>query len=150
MENTKKISQSLFDLLNEKVKAINKKSTLQRLLEKDIKELKSLEIVVGVYSCKDDNNNDFLVYKIFIISNLLVKGYHKEFNLISNALLSKNKNKDKERIAAKINIYHNSNNQLFYDTIIKFVCNKINEEDLKQGEYILEGLKLGDLLEIEI
>lgn len=157
MEKTKKInlndaqasiSKGLFDLLSKKVIKVNKKSTLQQLKENDIKELKNFNIILGVYSCKNDNNDAFLVYKIFISSDAIIKGSYKEFNLISNALLSKNK--EKEKVTAKINIYNRQDNDKFYNTIIQFVKNKLNDEDIKHGEYELQGLKLADLLEIEI
>lgn len=151
MKETKKISpisKNLFDLLSQKVIKVNKKSTLQQLKENDFKELKNFDIILGVYSCKNDNGDAFLVYKIFISSDAMIKGSYKEFNLIANALLSKNK--DKEKVQAKINIYNQQDNEKFYNTITEFVKNKLNEDDIKPGEYILQGLKLADLLEIEI
>jgi len=142
------ISKNLFDLLNQKVVKVHKKSTLIELKENDLKELKDLEIILGVYRVYTDNNDAFLVYKIFVNSDLMIKGSYKEYNIISNALL--NKNKDKENISNKVNIYSNQDNQKLQNTIIYFVKNKLNEEELKPGEYILQGFKLIDLLEIEI
>ena len=141
------ISKNLLELLNEKVTKVNKKSTLTALNQNDIKDLKNLEIILGVYRVFNDNKAEsFLVYKIFVPSDAMIKGSYREFNLIANALLSKNKDK---KVTAKINIY-NQNNEKFTTTIIEFVKNKLNEDDIKPGEYILQGLKLGDLLEIEI
>jgi len=153
MTTTKKINQnetiskSLLHLLNEKVKGISKKSNLKTLNDNDIKDLKGLDVVLGVYECRNELNNEiFLVYKIFIVSDVMIKGSYKGFNLISNQLLSKNKDK---QVAAKVNIYH-QDNQKMYNTFIEFIKNKLNEEELKPGEYILQGFKLIDLLEIEI
>ena len=155
MTTTKKINQdahasisnSLLHLLNEKVKGISKKSTLKTLQLDDLQELKNKEIILGIYSCQNESST-FLVYKIFVNSSILIKGSYKEYNIISNALLLKNK--DKENITQKVNLYNNKNNKVFYDTLIQFVKDKINDGDLKPGEYILKGLLLGDLLEIEI
>lgn len=146
---SQEISKSLLRLLNEKVTKINKKSLLKELKEQDIKDLKSYEVILGVYKIEDSNGN-FLVYKIFISSDLQIKGSYKEYNLIANALLTKNAGR--EKIAAKINIYNSINNNKFLNTFVEFVKNKLNieDDDLKPGEYILQGLKLGDLLEIEI
>ena len=143
--NQTAISKNLFDLLNQKVKKVNKKSTLQKLDAKDLKTIEHLEVMLGVYAVEN-----IVIYKIFISADILIKGAYKQYNIISNALLNKNKDK-KEKIAPKINIYNNQDNGKFYNTVIQFVKNKLNEnDDLKPGEYILTGFKLGDLLEVEI
>jgi len=143
--NQTAIAKNLFDLLNQKVKKVNKKSTLQKLDAKDLKTIEHLEVMLGVYAVEN-----IVIYKIFISADILIKGAYKQYNIISNALLNKNKDK-KEKIAPKINIYNNQDNGKFYNTVIQFVKNKLNEnDDLKPGEYILTGFKLGDLLEVEI
>ena len=143
------ISSNLLALLNQKVQTIKKNSFLTQLKKEEIKDLMNLEIILGVYRVFNDNEAEtFLVYKIFVPSDALVKGAYKDFNLIANGLLKKNQNK--EKTASKINIYHNINNNKFYDTIIEFVKSKIAVEELSPGEYILQGLKLGDLLETAI
>jgi len=140
------ISKNLLNLLSEKVVKVSKKSTLIQLKENDIKGIKDLNLIFGVYECKNEDST-FMVYKIFVNSDLMIKGSYKEFNLIHNALLTKNKDK---KVSEKINIYNSSNHQKFITTVIEFVKNKLNENDIKHGEYELQGLKLGDLLEIEI
>ena len=142
METTN-ISKNLFDFLAAKVVKINKKSTLQPL--KDIEDLQNLQVVLGVYNISNETGT-FTVFKIFVESDAMVKGSFKCWNIISNALLAKNKDK---KVAPKINIYNQNDNNKFYNTIIQFVKNK-NVNDIQPGEYILQGLKLGDLLEIEI
>jgi len=143
--NQTAISKNLFDLLNQKVQKVNKKSYLKELKE-ELKDIKSLGIILGVYNVKDDDGNNFLIYKIFVESDLLIKGAYREYILISNALLKKNINKE---VASKINIYNANNNEKLIQTFIEFVKNKL-DGDLKPGEYILTGFKLGDLLEVEI
>ena len=143
--NQTAISKNLFDLLNQKVQKVNKKSYLKELKE-ELKDIKSLGIILGVYNVKDDDGNNFLIYKIFVESDLLIKGAYREYILISNALLKKNINKE---VASKINIYNANNNEKLIQTFIEFVKNKL-DGDLKPGEYILSGLTLGELLEVEI
>lgn len=143
------ISKNLLKLLNEKVQTIKKNSFLSQLKKEEIEDLINLEIILGVYRVFNDNEAEsFLVYKIFVPSDALVKGAYKDFNLIANSLLKKNQNK--EKTATKINIYHNTNNNKFYNTIIEFVKSKMAVEVVSPGEYILQGLKLGDLLETAI
>ena len=145
-QQSESVSKSLFNLLNQKVKAINKKSNLRKLEENELNDIKALDVVLGVYSCRDNDNNEFLVYKIFVVSDVLIKGSYKSYNIISNSLLAKNKDKE---VTKKVNIY-NHQNEIFINTFIEFIKNKLNEENIKPGEYILQGLKLCDLLEIEI
>ena len=146
-KNDQTISKNLFDLLNAKVSKINKKNSLIELKENDLKELKDLEVVFGVYSCKNIEGETFIVYKIFIVSDLLVKGSYKQYNIIHNSLLTKNKDK---KVSNKINIYNNQNNEKYLNTFINFIKSKTNTDDIQPGEYTLQGLKLGDLLVIEI
>jgi len=146
LNDVQAISKNLYGLLEKKVSKISKKSTLQQLKENDIQELKNHNIIFGVYSCKNELNDDaFLVYKIFIQSDLMIKGSYKCWNIIANALLTKNKDKE---VASKINIYNQQDNAKLLNTFMQFIKSKTNE-DIKPGEYILAGLKLGDLLEIE-
>ena len=144
-QQSESVSKSLFNLLNQKVKAINKKSNLRKLEEKELNDIKALDVVLGVYSCRDNDNNEFLVYKIFVVSDVLIKGSYKSYNIISNSLLAKNKDKE---VTKKVNIY-NHQNEIFINTFIEFIKNKLND-DPKPGEYILQGLKLVDLLEVDL
>ena len=147
-KNNQTISKNLFELLTKKVVKVNKKSILITLKKEEIKDITGLDVIMGVYSCKsEDGNTLFTVYKIFVVSDALVKGSYNEYNLISNALLQKNKDK---KVSNKINIYNNQNNEKYLNTFIEFLKSKTNTDDIKPGEYILQGLKLGDLLEIEI
>jgi len=147
-KNDQTISKNLFELLTKKVSKINKRNNLKALNQNDIKQIKDLDVILGVYSCSGDDKEIFLVYKVFISSDLLLKGSFKQYNLIANSLLKKNQGRDK--ITPKINIYNNVNNESFLNTFIEFIKNKLNQENLDPGEYEMQGLKLGDLLELEI
>ena len=147
INNAQAISENLYGLLEKKVSKISKKSTLQMLQLDDLQELKNKEIILGIYSCQNENET-FIVHKIFIDSDIMIKGSYKQYNIISNALLQKNKNK--EKITQKVNIYNNQDNEKLCNTFVEFIKNKLNEDNIAPGEYLLAGLKLQDLLDLEI